>query len=566
MCDRSTKSRCLFAVVALALVGCRSPTAITVAVDTDVDCPTVVNYGTTITVGPPTPEIEQRAAAATTTECVANGAIAKLGTVVVVPTGEKDDTISIRVVTGVDGPEQTCKAPDYHGCIVARRTLRYIPHEELKVNVTMRGVCKNVVCSPDRTCARGTCVPAVLDSSRCTGAGCGEEALNSSASGDDAGVSQGDGGGLTSAPQDIAAGSYHTCAITNDSRVQCWGINKDGELGRGTITITPSAVADYVQRLSNVSRIAAGEYHTCALSGGNVFCWGYNFSEDVVPGTDNPKPEPTAMGGMPPDISAMALGSYHGCVVSHGEVWCWGMNQPPNAGAKPVGILGQQANLDSSVVPLKVPGVSGAVAIDAGGYHTCVLVPLSGAPNGPYGVQCWGLGDDGQLGDGQSMSGPSARTVPGLKAWGLSLGGYHSCAINDERKVVCWGQGQKLQLGTASMTNSPVPQLASLPDRDPVKTITSGTAHSCAILESGSTVCWGDNSHQQLDRPGTLSAPGAVTTSGILRLGLGDVHTCARRASDIVCWGDNTDGQSGQTALVGSQSVGPAPVTSFTSF
>jgi hypothetical protein len=99
------------------------------------------------------------------------------------PSGPLDDTVSLRVVLGVGRSADDCVArdggaADYNGCIVARRTLRYLPHTPLTLPIVLRKACEGKAC-PGQTCVQGQCVdPTIVDPSRCIDdQSCGEQAL-----------------------------------------------------------------------------------------------------------------------------------------------------------------------------------------------------------------------------------------------------------------------------------------------------------------------------------------------------------------------------------------------------
>jgi formylglycine-generating enzyme required for sulfatase activity len=64
------------------------------------------------------------------------------------------------------------------GCIVARRALRFLPHEELTLPIDLRQDCDGRKCSPTETCVHGKCVSATIpDPALCRGAGCPDSIL-----------------------------------------------------------------------------------------------------------------------------------------------------------------------------------------------------------------------------------------------------------------------------------------------------------------------------------------------------------------------------------------------------
>jgi outer membrane protein assembly factor BamB len=128
----------------------------------------------TVAVGSPE-EVDKRPSAATSHKCEAGGA---LGTIVTVPSGEKNDRMSIRITAGVDRDPADCEGAGFGtGCIVARRALRFVPHTPLTLDVSLRSACNGVTCGPAETCVVGVCTSAdVVNAGTCTGQ-CDERAL-----------------------------------------------------------------------------------------------------------------------------------------------------------------------------------------------------------------------------------------------------------------------------------------------------------------------------------------------------------------------------------------------------
>jgi alpha-tubulin suppressor-like RCC1 family protein len=342
--------------------------------------------------------------------------------------------------------------------------------------------------------------------------------------------------GLPSGVIAIAAGHYHTCALTSGGAVTCWGWGGIGQLGDGT-TSTRATAAEVDGLGSGVLALATGAGHTCALTGGGVKCWGGNDSGQLGDGTFDNRLTPVNVQGLTSGVSAIAAGYGHTCALTTGGgVKCWGANAS--------GQLGDDTT-NTRATAAEVTGLgSGVIAIAGGGWHTCALT-------GGGGVKCWGENESGQLGDDTHIGHLTPVNVAGLAtgATAIALGGSHSCALGGGGAVKCWGGNYQGQLGNGSDPTRPIAADVSGLGSG-VSKVMAGGWHTCALTTGGAVKCWGANWEGQLgddtyDSRGTAAEVNGLG-SGVIAIAAGGEHTCAlTSAGGVKCWGANASGQLG---------------------
>lgn len=235
----------------------------------------------------------------------------------------------------------------------------------------------------------------------------------------------------------VAAGASHTCALLATGEVRCWGVNDQYQLGSGAAAqaLTPVPVTGLS---GGIRSLAAGAAHTCAVTAnGEVHCWGGNQHGELGLGLASAAPvaTPSRVQGLPGPMMMVAAGRFHTCAVSAvGELWCWGQNE--------FGALGDDTSLDRSL-PVQPVGLTEAVvALSAGAGGTCAV--LSGGD-----AYCWGSNLNGQLGDGTRIHRARPVKVVGLEGAGrmVAYGQEFSCGTTRSLRALCWGKNDEGQLG-----------------------------------------------------------------------------------------------------------------------
>ena len=222
----------------------------------------------------------------------------------------------------------------------------------------------------------------------------------------------------------VTAGTYHSCAITSVGLAYCWGEGLNGKLGTGNVNNATSPVAVVSTGALNgksISRISAGEQHTCAIANALAYCWGSDASGQLGNGAGGSSSSPAAVStaGVLTGVTALSVGRLHSCAVATGKTYCWG-----EAGSYQLGnasATDQQTPVSPTLAGTSLPN---ATATDVGGgwSHTCTIADGD--------LYCWGLGTSGQLGNATSTTSTSpAASISKARCGPATSFGDGTCSL-----------------------------------------------------------------------------------------------------------------------------------------
>lgn len=433
--------------------------------------------------------------------------------------------------------------------------------------------CDQGACDEGLVCSEGECISAT----------CGNGTPEGPEECDDQNDIEDDGceSDCTISPgaREIAAGGDHTCIVTYDDRVRCWG---EGDLGRtgqhNEIDIgdneLPSGGLDLPFE-SPVKSIGLGDGYGCALlANGNVACWGDNAKGRLGLGNTDPAvldAEGDVLTPLAFDVPVvhLSVGREHACVVHQGgAVRCWGAAGKGRLGygnVEDVGVVDTPMDKD----PIQIGGQARVLA--TGTEHTCALLDDDR-------VRCWGAASEGRLGiatDGDIGDTESPDSIDGFLDFGgqdakaIAADGHHTCAIvGVDDELWCWGKGGNGRLGTGATTDVVEPTLVQTGGK--VRHVDTGDAHTCVVLYDvafreqtldHAVRCFGEGmlgrlgSADAADLGGTedtmpVALPPIDLLGGerrrILAVAAGTAHTCVRTSGgDVRCWGAGDAGRLG---------------------
>ena len=386
------------------------------------------------------------------------------------------------------------------------------------------------------------------------------------------------------------------CAVLSTGGIECWGDNTWGELGDGGGFGSDTPVP--VSGITNATSLASDGYGYCAvLTSGGIDCWGFNEQGDLGNGDLSDSNVPVAVSGITNAANLMSDGAGYCAILTSGGVECWGDNtygELGNGGSDSSDCSDHPLSLDCSDVPVAVSGITNAASLASDGLFSpagyCAVLTSGG-------VECWGDGGGGELGNGDLSDSNVPVAVTGITdAASLASDQNGYCAVLTSGGIECWGDNTDGQLGDGGVDSadcsgfigcSDVPMAVSgITD---AASITSDehyldlTDSYCAILTSGDVVCWGSNFEGELGA-GNGSGPDTcydgescsqvpVQTPYPPATSLasdGEGYCSILTTGGVECWGSNSVGQLGvpspttTTAPPGTPALSVAPNTGLT--
>jgi alpha-tubulin suppressor-like RCC1 family protein len=298
--------------------------------------------------------------------------------------------------------------------------------------------------------------------------------------------------GITGRVVQIATSNSDGYALTAGGAVWSWGVASYGELGDGTDSpYSTTAVQVRFPAGVRIVKLPDPMPFDGALaidSHGDVWGWGLNADGDLcLPSLLYARPARIPL----TDVTIATGARAHSLFDSHGRVYACGSGQD--------GVLGDGSTADSST-PVPVHGLPAGVPV------TDLTSSWNGSGallgNGSY--YDWGYNAAGQLGDGKTadadlpvrvgLAGPVRQVFQG----GSGAGNGQTLALLADGSVWTWGDNQDGQLGDGSTVSSDVPVRVRMPAGVSITSVNSGGYASYGIDDTGQLWAWGGNRNGQL--------------------------------------------------------------------
>jgi alpha-tubulin suppressor-like RCC1 family protein len=286
-------------------------------------------------------------------------------------------------------------------------------------------------------------------------------------------------------------------------------------------------------------------------SEGGVWTWGDGRNGRLGHGNTLNQNVPKRVGGLT-NVTDIASGGDHSLAAGEGGVvYTWGRNYLGQLG------LGDHGGGTDRLVPTSVDGVSGVVAVAAGGNHSLAL--------GRDGTtMACGRNNDGQLGIGDTHHRDTFTVVPSLRGVvDIDAGDDHTIAVTCEGEVWTWGRGPATGHGADNEDTLwlvPTKVTGGGIEEAVVVQVAAGDDHSMALTATGGLYSWGKGTDGQLGHGDkeNLAVPRVVGGIGGAVVGMagGSTHSLVTtKKGRVLVFGFGDSGELGLGAEVGEALV-----------
>lgn len=345
----------------------------------------------------------------------------------------------------------------------------------------------------------------------------------------------------------VTTGENHTCAISLDNRLFCWGSNEDGQVGGGSSTGTQNSPLHIDSGVTYLS-VASGDMHTCAITTDNKLkCWGRNEYGQLGLGDTSERTSPTDTDNTA-SYKYVAAGSRSTCAIrTDDKLFCWGYNANYQLG---------DLSATNRNLPTAIDATESYKMVAVGSKHGCAITLADT-------MKCWGTNNYGQVGD----NGVTTRNQPVAVYGGdtykfvtvnddsttATARGF-TCAITTSDVLKCWGANMLMQIGDPGLVARYQPTVTDA-GTNYIDVRNSGS-RACGITQSGALKCWGNltgdgspyNAYVYGSGNGNYMyipkmTPVLDSTFSSLSVfgsdGMGDASsgTCGLSSNKLFCWG-----------------------------
>ena len=314
--------------------------------------------------------------------------------------------------------------------------------------------------------------------------------------------------GIDEEVESVASGFEHSCALAKSGNVYCWGYG-NRERGLDPFELRPDG-PNLVVASIRLTEIDAASFATCGKADdAKIYCWGRNGNGELV------RPQYELSGSSNPIVIVndstrlWSIGGATGCVgwvVTHkGELLRWGCGV--NKG---------------EITRVDAPGE--VAVIEKGEGHVCIISQAGE-------TYCTGANYLAQ--SGPDLIGRSIGGLPVDLVWqriehdapfvDLSLGHDHSCGLEEDGDIFCWGANNRSQISMDSLDVCLLEgycfnylETTCIPDRNVscakstqkvasdeiFVDVIAGYAQTCGITEDGRAICWGTKPVKMTKYPG----------------------------------------------------------------